>query len=136
MSSEVEKFGYVYTFIDMNALMFTAVAPTVMLVAEQVASPMLLAGDTLTLSVSISDFNLPLMDMDISWMQDSTTLTDGMGGVTITNSPTLPVMSGSVLSTLQLSTVTPADSDTFTVTATNAAGNAMVTFTVTVEGKS
>ena len=29
----------------------------------------------------------------------------------------------------------PADSDTFTFTATNAAGNTMVTFTVTVEGK-
>ena len=114
-------------------MLFTAVAPTVTLAADQVASPMLLAGDTLTLSVSISDFNLPLMD--ISWMQGSTTLTDGVGGVTITNSPTLPVMSGSVLSTLQLSTVTPADSDTFTVTATNAAGNTMVTFTVTVEGK-
>ena len=103
------------------------------LAADQIASPMLLAGDTLNLSVSISDFNLPLMD--ISWMQGSTTLTDGVGGITITNSPTLPVMSGSVLSTLQLSTVTPADSDTFTVTATNVAGNTMVTFTVTVEGK-
>ena len=96
---------------------------------------MLLAGVTLTLSVSISDFNLPLMD--ISWMQGSTTLTDGVpvGGVTITNNATLPVMSGSVLSTLHLSAVTPADSDTFTVTATNAAGNTMVTFTVTVQGK-
>ena len=103
------------------------------LAADQVASPMLLAGDTLTLSVSISDFNIPLMD--ISWMQGSTTLTDGVGAVTITNNATLPVMSGSVLSTLQLSTVTPADSDTFTVTATNAAGNTMVTFTVIVEGK-
>ena len=102
------------------------------LAADQVASPMLLAGNSLTLSVSISDFNLPLMD--ISWIQGSTNLTDGVGGVTITNSPTLPVMSGS--STLQLSTITPADSDTFTVTAANAAGNTTVTFTVTVEGKS
>ena len=104
------------------------------LAADQVASPMLLAGDTLTLSVSISDFNLPLMD--IYWIQGSINLTDGVGGVTITNSSTLPVMSGSVLSTLQLSRVTPADSDTFTVTATNVAGNTAVTFTVTVEGKS
>ena len=94
---------------------------------------MLLAGDAPTLSVSISDFNLPLTD--ISCMQGRTTLTDGVGGVTITNNATLPVMSDSVLSTLQLSTVTPADSNTFTVTATNAAGNTVVTFTVTVEGK-
>ena len=103
------------------------------LAADQVASPILLAADTLILSVFISDFNLPLMD--ISWMKGSTTLTAGVGGVTITNNVTLPVMSGSVLSTLQLSTVTPADSDTFTCTATNAAGNTLVTFTVSVEGK-
>ena len=117
-------------YINSPCCLLHADVPIVMLAADQVASPMLLAGDTLILSVSISDFNLPLMD--ISWMQGSTTLTDGVGGVTIT---TLPVMSGSVLSTLQLSTVTPADSDTFIVTATNAAGNTVVTFTVTVEGK-
>lgn len=109
-------------------LLLAAVVPSVGLAADQVASPVVLAGEDLTLSVSISDFNLPLTD--ISWLQGGTTLTDGEGGVTITNNPLLPATS-----TLLLSTVTPADTDSYSVTATNAAGTTTFMFTVTVQGR-
>ena len=114
-----------------NHDLFAAVAPSVGLTPDQVASPVLLAGVDLRLSVNIN-FNGPLTA--VSWEQGGTTLTDGEGGVTITNTPTLPAMSGPVTSSLLLSAVMPADANTYTITVTNAAGNTAFMFTVTVEG--
>lgn len=103
------------------------------LATDQIATPVVMAGENLILSVSISGFNVPLTS--ISWTQQGNTLTGSNNRVTITNNPMLSAISGPVSSTLMLSSVIPTDSGTYSATATNGAGNGTVMFTVTVQGK-
>ena len=91
------------------------------------------AGDDLSLSVTISGFNLPLTS--ISWTQQGNTLTGSEDRVTITNTPSLPATSGPVTSTLVLTAITPAETGRYSVTALNAAGNNTLEFIVSVPGK-
>ncbi len=89
-------------------------------------------GSDLTLSVSITGFNVHLTD--ISWTQLGSTLTSGQGGgrVTITNTP---LMTAPVNSTLTITSVLPNESGSYVVTATNAAGNDSFMFSVSVTCK-
>ena len=89
------------------------------------------AGDDLTLTASISGFNLPLTS--ISWTQQGNTLTGSEERVTISNST---LTSNTATSTFLLSAVLPQDAGTYSITATNPAGSSNVfEFTVTVTGK-
>ena len=107
--------------------------PIVELETGKVASLEVTAGRDLTLSASISGFNLPLTS--ISWRQQGSTLNGSEDRVTITNTPMLPASSGSVTSTLTLSATVPQDSGNYSVSATNGAGSDTLEFTVSVTGE-
>ena len=93
------------------------------------ATPEVMAGRELTLSVSISGFNIPLTS--ITWTQQGRTLNGSEDRVTITNTTTPPA---TVVSTLVIAAVTPAEAGNYTITATNGAGSSMSIFTVDVTG--
>ena len=109
-----------------------AVSPSVGLPSGSTASPEVVAGQTLTLSVSISDFNINLTS--ISWTKDGNSLTSGQARVTITN-PILPATTAPVNSTLQLTSTLPSDSGSYVITSTNAAGSDNFTFSVSITGE-
>lgn len=107
--------------------------PGIRLANGQTASPEVMSGGDLTLSVSISGFNLPLTS--ISWTQQGSILTGSEDRITITNSPMLPATSGPVTSTFLLSATVPRDAGRYGVTARNDAGYAFLEFTLSVPGK-
>ena len=96
---------------------------------DQVASPEVMASGDLTLSVSISDFNLPLTS--INW----TPLDGSEDRFIITHSAMLPATTGPVTSTFILNQTIPADTGSYSVTATNDAGSDTFIFTVSVTGE-
>ncbi len=106
-------------------------APSVVLGEGQAPSLEVEDGSNLTLSVSITGFNVSLTD--ISWTQLGSALTSGQGGrVTITNTP---LMIAPVNSTLTITSVLPNESGSYVVTATNAAGSDNFMFSVSVTCK-
>lgn len=109
--------------------------PTTELPVGQTASRTITAGGNLTLSVSISGFNLPLTS--ITWRHQGEALTGSEDGVIITNTPTLPVPAGldPVISTLQLKAIVPRGSGSYTLTATNDAGHSNLQFSISVTGR-
>ena len=107
-----------------------AVRPKVMLDEGQVLSPKVVAGDNLTLSVLIVDFNLPLTD--VSWTHERNIIITGKDRDTITNSS---FSLAPVMSTLQRTAVNPLDSGSYVIMATNKAGSLLLTFSVTVTGE-
>ena len=116
----------------MFLLLPLAVSPSVGLPSGSTATPEVVTGQTLTLSVSISNFNINLTS--ISWTKDGNSLTSGQDRVTITN-PTLPATTAPVNSTLQLTSTLPSDSGSYVITSTNAAGSDNFTFSVSITGK-
>ena len=112
-------------------VLLLAVSP-VGLPSGSTATPEIVAGQTLTLSVSISNFNINLTS--ISWTKDGNSLTSGQARVTITN-PTLPATTAPVNSTLQLTSTLPSDSGSYVITSTNAAGSDNFTFSVSITGE-
>ena len=99
------------------------VAPSVSLAAGQIRTE-LEAGNNLTLSVNITRFNAPLTS--ITWNYSGNILTDAI------NSPSLE--SPPVVSSLQLTSLTPQDIGYYVVTAVNKFGSDDVTFEVNVLG--
>ncbi len=92
------------------------------------------AGSTLTLTVTITDFNLPLTE--IIWFIDgvpATAVTGRTGVFTITNTSTTspPATTALTLDPVQL----PSESGLYSVTAVNPAGMDTVTFNITVTGE-
>ena len=89
-----------------------------------------IVGEELSLSVTITDFNLPIT---VTWRQDGDELMSGVDRVTITTESldTPPAMSTMVRNPV----VSLVDAGVYTVTATNPAGDSVTTFTVTVTGK-
>ena len=87
-------------------------------------------GSPLVLEVVIFGFNLPVTE--ITWMQDSALLQDGMNDFTIMNN-SLSMPNGT--STLTVVAVSPAlHSGIYEVSVTNPADSDSSTFTVTVSG--
>ena len=113
-------------------VLLLAVSPSIGLPSGSTATPEVVAGQTLTLSVSISDFNINLTS--ISWTKDGDSLTSGQARVTITN-PTLPATTAPVNSTIQLTSTVPYDSGSYVITSTNAAGSDDFTFSVSITGE-
>lgn len=110
------------------------VAPVIEPIASQATSLDVVPGENVSLTVSISGFNLPLNSID--WRNEQgNILTSTYDRVTIINTHNLPISAGPVLSTLLLSSVLPEDTGRYTISATNSAGSGTATFTVTVEGK-
>ena len=101
-----------------------------MLDTGQVLSPQVIAGDDLTLTVSIVDFNLPLAN--VSWTHQDNIIISGKYRDTITNSY---LSLAPVMSTLQRTAVNPLDSGSYVIMATNPAGSQVLTYTVTVTGE-
>ena len=94
--------------------------------------PVEVVTDTaLTLSVNITDFNLPLTN--ITWFVDGVQATDGTGNITITNAnaSTPPATSTFIIDPVQFLT----ERGLYSVMATNDAGSDMTTFNVTVTCK-
>ena len=89
-----------------------------------------MVGDELRLSVTITDFNLPIT---VTWRQDGDELMNGVDRVTITTDSldAPPAMSTLVRNPV----VSLVDAGVYTVNASNPAGDSMTTFTVTVTGK-
>ena len=114
---------------------FVAIPPSVETSCDQATNVKVNVGRSISLQATISGFYPSLTS--ITWKQKDIVLSNIDDRVTIINSCTLPTTSGPVQSTLQLSAVRPEDSGTYTVTATNKAGdhNSM-TFTLTVKGNS
>lgn len=87
-------------------------------------------GNSLVLQVVIFGFNLPITEL--TWMQDSALLQDGMNDFTIMNS-SLTMPNGT--STLTVVAVSPTlHSGVYEVSASNPADSDSSTFTVTVSG--
>ena len=86
-------------------------------------------GKSISLSVSISGFNLPLTS--ITWSQPNGT----EDRVTIAHTHTLPATTGPVQSTLHLRAALPQDSGNYSITASNGAGSGTAMFTLAVKGK-
>lgn len=87
-------------------------------------------GNSLVLQVVIFGFNLPITEL--TWMQDSALLQDGVDDFTIMNS-SLTMSNGT--STLTVMAVSPAlHSGVYKVSASNPADSDSSTFTVTVSG--
>ena len=107
-----------------------AVGPNVILSGGQVLSPQLVAGEDLTLSVLVTDFNFPLTY--ISWTHEGNIIITGKGRDTITNSS---LSLASLITTLQRTVVIPLDSGIYVITASNPAGSQVLTFTVNVKGE-
>ena len=123
------RYNYDFKYaLDFNTLYF-AVRPKVMLDVGQLLSPKVVAGDNLTLSVLIVDFNLPLTD--VSWTHERNIIITGKDRDTITNSS---FSLAPVMSTLQRTAVNPLDSGSYVIMATNKAGSLLLTFSVTVTG--
>ena len=101
--------------------------------SDQVASPEVMANGLLTLSVSISDFNLPLTS--INWTQLGEHRDSSEDRVNITHSSILTATTSPVISTFILNYTIPADTGNFSVTASNDAGSDTFTFTVSVTGE-
>ena len=97
------------------------------------ASPEVMANGLLTLSVSISDFNLPLTS--INWTQLGEHHDGSEDRVNITHSSILPATTETVISTFILINTIPADTGNYSVTATNDAGSDTFTLTVRVTGE-
>jgi hypothetical protein len=91
-----------------------------------------IVGEDLTLSVSVSGFNLPITS--ITWTHRGSILTEE-DRVTITNSPTLPSASSPVISTLAVTAITPANAGKYSVKAFNHMEQATLTFRVIVACK-
>ena len=104
--------------------------PSVVLGEGQVASLEVDEGSDLTLSVSITDFNVPITD--ISWTQLGNALTCGQGRITITNTP---MMTAPVNSTLMITSILPNEAGSYVATAINDAGSDTFMFSVTVTCK-
>ena len=100
---------------------------------DQVISQTIINGDALTLSATISAFNLPLTS--ITWTHQGATISASEEGVNITHSLSLPASSGPVESTLILGDTVPQDGGSYVAMATNAAGTGTLEFTVTVTGE-
>ena len=109
---------------------FFSVLPSVLLGEGQVAFLEVEEGSDLTLSVIITDFNVPITD--ITWTQIGNALTSGQGRVTITNTP---MMTAPVNSTLMITSILPNEAGSYVVTAINDAGSDTFMFNVTVTCK-
>jgi hypothetical protein len=103
--------------------------PVIKLAPGQTFRTEIIEGRSLTLSVSIFGFNVPLTS--VTWKYQRTVLISG-ARISITNTPTLPAASGPVISTLQL---TEAERGNYSVTAFNSAGDSTLLFTVAAIGK-
>lgn len=89
-------------------------------------------GEEVFLSVSISEFNLPLTS--ISWRHQGNKLVND-GRVDITHNTTFPMDSHPVLSTLHFYSVEPYDSGSYEIIASTSTGSEILPFTLTVIGK-
>ncbi len=108
--------------------------PSVILNVGQVYTPEIVVGETLILSVKITVLDHPLTT--VTWMQQGNILSEVDERVTIRNTDMILATIGSVISTLQLNSVSIQDSGSFSFTANNAAGNNTLRFLVTVICKS
>ena len=88
-------------------------------------------GGTLTLTVDITGFNLPLTS--ITWMEDGQTLMNNTDNITITHGSfeAPPTTSALVREPIQ----SPMDNGTYEVTVVNPAGQSVTTYNVTVNGE-
>ena len=89
-------------------------------------------GTTLSLSANITTYNLPLTN--ITWFFNETITIDEEDRINLTI-PSFSVQ-GSVISSLQRTSVIPVDSGEYKLIASNPAGSSELSISVTVTGKS
>ena len=109
------------------------VAPLVELGSGHRAYHTVIAGDVLTLYVTITIFNVPLTS--ITWTHEGNTLTGSEGRVIIVTSAMLPATSGPVISSLQVIAVEEGDAGVYTAIASYHSLSTTVQFDTKIPGE-
>ncbi len=125
----MSELGSVPTLILMS--FYPTVAPSVTLANGSLLPQELNKGDDLNVTVVIDNFTLPITN--IFWSKLGSTLSSNQSKTNILTD--VLMQTAPVSSTLQLSSVVPMDSGSYSVTAVSAAGNDTFMFDLRVTGK-